>query len=119
MACDALPLRGHRHHLGQAHAPGIPPEASRGKGAGRGRGQAVMASTNKIIGVIAPKGSGKSYEVTRRIFAPSPCVALYDPQAARDNDYRIAASEIVEYDLRAAHEVLAQPQFRLLFRPAD
>ena len=74
---------------------------------------------NEIIGVIAPTGSGKSHEVTERIFRVTPCVAIYDPQAARDMDYRMAASHIVEYDLAEARTVMAEDNFQLLFRPID
>lgn len=74
---------------------------------------------NQIIGVIAPTGSGKSFEVTKRIFLTTACVAIYDPQAARDMDYRMAASHIVEYDLKQAQAILAEDNFQLLFRPID
>jgi hypothetical protein len=74
---------------------------------------------NRVIGVVAPKGSGKSHEVTKRVFAPTPCVAIYDPQADRDSDYRMAASHIVDRDLKEARKVLAEENFQLLFRPDD
>jgi len=57
--------------------------------------------------------------VTERIFRVTPCVAIYDPQAARDMDYRMAASHIVEYDLAEARTVMAEDNFQMLFRPID
>lgn len=75
---------------------------------------------NKTIGIVAPSGSGKTTVVASEIVAVSPCVAIYDPQAARDTQYRMAADHIIDdSDLNAFHRILAEPQFKVLFKPKD
>lgn len=79
-----------------------------------------MASMNRIIGVVAPKGSGKSHQVTTDIFIPTSRVVIYDPQAARDTDYRMAATHIVERDIVECCKIMGQEEnFKILFAPAD
>lgn len=72
---------------------------------------------NKIIGVVAPKGSGKTTTVAGLV-AITPRVAIYDPMAATDTQYRRVASHIVVNDLSAAHKVMAENNFQLLYEPA-
>lgn len=75
---------------------------------------------NKTIGIVAPSGSGKTTVIASQIVAVSPCVAIYDPQAARDTQYRMAADHIIDdSDLNAFHKILAEPQFKVLFKPKD
>lgn len=71
---------------------------------------------NKIIGVIAPKGSGKTTRVAELVKV-TPRVAIYDPMAATDVQYRYAASEIIVKDLRAFHQAIAQDNFQVLYEP--
>lgn len=78
-----------------------------------------MPQTNHIIGVIAPKGSGKSTVIAQRIVSQEQRVAIYDPQAARDFQYRYAATHIIERDLCQFHQAIAEDEFRVLYRPDD
>jgi hypothetical protein len=71
---------------------------------------------NKIIGVVAPKGSGKT-TVVAELVKQTPRVAVYDPMAATDFQYRMAVGEIIERDLGALHTLLAEDQFQVLFEP--
>lgn len=71
---------------------------------------------NKVIGVIAPKGSGKT-TVVADLVRTIPRVAIYDPMAATDNQYRMAASEIIVQDLKAFHLAIAEENFQVLFEP--
>lgn len=71
---------------------------------------------NKIIGVVAPKGSGKTTRVAELV-RTTPRVAVYDPMAATDFQYRMAASEIIERDLKAFHQQIAEENFQVLFEP--
>lgn len=72
---------------------------------------------NKIIGVVAPKGSGKT-TVVADLVRVTPRVAVYDPMGATDNQYRLAASEIIVQDLKAFHLAIAEENFQVLFEPA-
>jgi hypothetical protein len=72
---------------------------------------------NKVIGVIAPKGSGKTTRVAELVRS-TPRVAVYDPMAATDNQYRLAASEIIVQDLKAFHTAIAEENFQVLYEPA-
>jgi len=47
----------------------------------------------------------------------TPRVAVYDPMAATDNQYRMAASEIIVQDLKAFHLAIAEENFQVLFEP--
>jgi hypothetical protein len=71
---------------------------------------------NKIIGVVAPKGSGKTTRVAELV-RTTPRVAVYDPMAATDFQYRMAASEIIERDLDAFHQQIAEENFQVLYEP--
>ena len=71
---------------------------------------------NKIIGVVAPKGSGKTTRVAELVRL-TPRVAIFDPMAATDFQYRYVASHIVERNLDEAHSVLAEENFQLLYEP--
>lgn len=71
---------------------------------------------NKVIGVIAPKGSGKT-TVVAELVRGTPRVAVYDPMAQTDNQYRLAASEIIQHDLRALHQAIAEDNFQVLYEP--
>lgn len=71
---------------------------------------------NKVIGVVAPKGSGKTTVVADMV-RTIPRVAIYDPMAATDNQYRLAASEIIVQDLKAFHLAIAEENFQVLFEP--
>lgn len=71
---------------------------------------------NKVIGVIAPKGSGKT-TVVADLVRQTQRVAVYDPMAATDNQYRLAASEIIVQDLKAFHLAIAEENFQVLFEP--
>jgi hypothetical protein len=72
---------------------------------------------NKVIGVIAPKGSGKT-TVVADLVRQTPRVAVYDPMAATDVQYRMAASEIIVQDLTAFHKAIAEDNFQVLYEPA-
>jgi Zonular occludens toxin (Zot) len=71
---------------------------------------------NKIIGVVAPKGSGKTTRVAELV-RQTPRVAVYDPMAATDNQYRLVAGEIVVQNLKAAGRIMAEDNFQLLYEP--
>lgn len=71
---------------------------------------------NRIIGVVAPKGSGKTTRVAELVRV-TPRVAIYDPMALTDYPYRVVASHIVQRDLHEAHLILAEDNFQLLFEP--
>ena len=71
---------------------------------------------NKVIGVVAPKGSGKTTEVAELVRV-TPRVAIYDPMAATDFQYRRVASHIVAHDLKEAHLLMAEENFQLLYEP--
>lgn len=71
---------------------------------------------NKIIGCVAPKGSGKTTRVAELV-RTTPRVAIYDPMAQTDIQYRRVASHIIERDLRAFHECIAEDNFRVLYEP--
>jgi hypothetical protein len=72
---------------------------------------------NKVIGVVAPKGSGKTTRVARLV---SECdrVAVYDPMGETDIQYRMVATEIIHQDLKALHAAIAENSFRVLYEPA-
>ena len=70
-----------------------------------------------MIGVIAPKGSGKT-TVVAELVRQTPRVAVYDPMAATDVQYRMAASEIIVQDLTAFHKAIAEDNFQVLYEPA-
>lgn len=72
---------------------------------------------NRIIGVVAPKGSGKTTVVTSDIVRAAPRVVIYDPMAATDLQYRMAATEIVVQDLTELRKFMAQDDFQILFEP--
>lgn len=72
---------------------------------------------NKVIGVIAPKGSGKTTTVADLVRSTSR-VAVYDPMAATDTQYRMAASHIIQGDLKEFHLAIAEENFQVLFEPA-
>jgi hypothetical protein len=72
---------------------------------------------NKIIGVVAPKGSGKT-TVVAELVRSTPRVAIYDPMAATDFQYRMVAQEIIEGNLDAFHKIIAEDDFKVLFEPA-
>lgn len=72
---------------------------------------------NKVIGVVAPKGSGKTTKVAELV-AESDRIAVYDPMAQTDMQYRVAASEIIEHDLSAFHKAIAEDNFQILYEPA-
>src|SRR5579885_2275755 len=67
---------------------------------------------NKVIGVIAPKGSGKT-TVVADLVRQTPRVAVYDPMAATDVQYRMAAS-----DHRAGSDRISQSYCRGQFPSA-
>lgn len=46
-----------------------------------------------------------------------PRVAIYDPMAATDFQYRMVASEIVVQDLKQLHLAIAQDNFQVLYEP--
>jgi len=71
---------------------------------------------NKVIGVVAPKGSGKTTRVAELVRI-TPRVAIYDPMAATDTQYRFAASEIVVQDLRQLATAIKQENFQVLYEP--
>ena len=71
---------------------------------------------NRIIGVVAPKGSGKTTRVAQLV-RETPCCAIYDPMAETDTQYRVVASHIVAKDLREAHRVMAEENFQMLYEP--
>lgn len=71
---------------------------------------------NKVVGVVAPKGSGKTTEVAELVRL-TPRVAIYDPMAETDFQYRRVASHIVTRDLREAHLIMAEDNFQLLYEP--
>ena len=71
---------------------------------------------NKIIGVVAPKGSGKTTRVAELVRGTSR-VAIYDPMAQTDTQYRLVASEIIEHDLAAFHKAIAEENFQVLYEP--
>lgn len=73
---------------------------------------------NRIIGVVAPKGSGKT-TVVADLVRQTPRVAVYDPMAATDMQYRVAASEIIVQDLEQFKKTLADEEnFQVLYEPA-
>lgn len=71
---------------------------------------------NIVIGVVAPKGSGKTTRVADLVSTQAR-VAIYDPMAATDFQYRKVASHIVSHDLREAHLILAEEEFQMLYEP--
>lgn len=71
---------------------------------------------NKIIGVVAPKGSGKTTRMAGFV-ATCPRVAIYDPMADTDFQYQYVATEIVREDLKALGRFIAQDEFQVLFQP--
>jgi hypothetical protein len=71
---------------------------------------------NKVIGVVAPKGSGKTTRVAQLVKI-TPRVAVYDPMAQTDTQYRMAASEIIQHDLKAFHKAIAEDNFQVLYEP--
>lgn len=71
---------------------------------------------NRVVGVVAPKGSGKTTLVAELVrFTPR--VAIYDPMAETDFQYRRVASHIVSRNLKEAHLVMAEENFQLLYEP--
>jgi hypothetical protein len=71
---------------------------------------------NRVIGVVAPKGSGKTTEVAKLVRV-TPRVAVYDPMAQTDTQYRLAASEIIQHDLTMFHKAIAEDNFQILYEP--
>jgi len=71
---------------------------------------------NKVIGVVAPKGSGKTTRVAELVRI-TPRVAIYDPMATTDNQYRFAVDEIIAQDLRALAKAMEEDSFRILYEP--
>jgi hypothetical protein len=65
---------------------------------------------------VAPKGSGKTTRIAELVRV-TPRVAIFDPMAETDFQYRRVASHIVTRDLQEAHLVLAEDNFRLLYEP--
>ena len=73
---------------------------------------------NKIIGVVAPARSGKTQRVAEFVRV-TPRVAIYDPQALTDVQYRNIATKIVKQDLRELHFALAEDDFKILYEPQE
>lgn len=73
---------------------------------------------NDIIGVIAPARSGKTTRVAKFV-ASRPRVAIYDPQAVTDIQYRKVATHIVKQDLNELGRIIAEDQFRVLYEPVE
>ena len=71
---------------------------------------------NKIIGVVAPKGSGKTTRMAEFV-KTCPRVAIYDPMAATDFQYQFVASEIVKADVKTLGRVISQDDFQVLYEP--
>jgi hypothetical protein len=71
---------------------------------------------NKIIGVVAPKGSGKTTRVAELVKI-TPRVVIYDPMAETDFQYRRVASHIVSHDLAECRKIMAEDDFQLLYEP--
>src|SRR5215472_271884 len=71
---------------------------------------------NKVIGVVAPKGSGKTTRVAELVRL-TPRVAIYDPMAPTDNQYRFAVDQIITKDLREAYLAMEEDNFRILYEP--
>lgn len=65
---------------------------------------------------MAPKGSGKTTRVAELVRV-TPRVAIYDPMAATDYQFRRVASHIIERDLKAFHEAIAEDGFQVLYEP--
>jgi hypothetical protein len=72
---------------------------------------------NRVIGVVAPKGSGKTTVVAEQLVRPTPRVAIYDPMGETDFQYHYMASEIVKADLHKFHELIAEENFQVLYIP--
>jgi hypothetical protein len=75
---------------------------------------------NEIIGVIAPARSGKTTRVAKFV-ASRPRVAIYDPQAKTDTQYRMVATHIVQHDLVELGRIIAEEKepFRVLYEPVE
>jgi len=73
---------------------------------------------NEIIGVIAPARSGKTTRVARFVKSRQR-VAIYDPQAITDVQYRMAATHIVKKDLTELGKIIAEDEFRVLYEPEE
>lgn len=72
---------------------------------------------NRVIGVVAPKGSGKTTRVASLVRV-TPRVAIYDPMGETDFQYRNVASHIVKSDLAECRKIMAENDFQLLYEPA-
>lgn len=73
---------------------------------------------NKIIGVVAPKGSGKTTRVAELVKL-TPRVAIYDPMGDTDYPYQYASSQIIHQNLHALHLAIASDDFQVLYIPQD
>lgn len=71
---------------------------------------------NVIIGVIAPKGSGKTTRVSEYI-QTQPRVAIYDPMAASDFQYHAVCEETIKADLARFMVAIQEEEFSILYEP--
>lgn len=68
---------------------------------------------NRIVGVIGPKGSGKTYSVVQELVMKAPRVAVFD--MVREPAYLVC--EPITGQLRRFAESISQPEFRVTYRP--
>lgn len=78
---------------------------------------------NRVIGVVAPKGSGKTTRVAELV-RETPKVCIYDPMGETDFQYKYVATDVIVGDLQAvklamAGEVgnTAKHTFQILYIP--
>lgn len=72
--------------------------------------------TNRIVGVIAPKGSGKSYSVAQAIRGAKR-VAVFDMLA--DSIYLSSVDEVVIGRPREFARLISTDEFRICYRPTQ
>lgn len=65
---------------------------------------------------MAPKRSGKTTNVAELV-RTCPRVAIYDPRAVTDVQYRRVASHIIVHDMNELRQVIAEDNFQVLFEP--
>lgn len=71
---------------------------------------------NKIIGVIGPKGSGKTFDICRYL-RTNPAFAAF-VIFRNDVGYLSVADEVITENPRQLAESMKQPQFRIIYHPS-
>lgn len=72
---------------------------------------------NKIIGLVGPTGSGKSFEAAK-LFSQSERAAVYQI-VRRDTNYLGAATNIYDGEIKDFCLALSEPEFRYIYRISE